>query len=407
MARRLLTTVLLLAVSVGDAWAAFNPALVGGVPSLAALQSLPAATYQYVFRQDLGQIYSWSGTNCGAPDNVTQVQPNVGTGCWLMPGLNLVAIDNGQVGSGTMLAVGNPTNGGYEPNSTVPTEVIISATGAKNGLVGQVINTVPYATTPFLAVGTTGYGQVPSGTTSVAFGLYGLAEIKNTLGEIVGGEVTARNFGGSNANTGVPPPTGSPSSFLVADGFHITCGSQAVGEKDCSTGLYVSNESSGSSSTDPSFANGIVVNAYRNFGIYVEPGYPTGTQTSAELDNNGNGVNLQLKTTGSLTAGNAVLTVNKADGTVEAAIRQNGDADFNNVLLGATAGIYFGSQIAISGAPNIVTFGADAGLTSVVVGNGTAAVVLSTPFTGTTCTNNGFMTIKDSTNTSRKVMICS
>lgn len=235
---------------------------------------------------------------------------------------------------------GDDTNGGYTFNSVgVPMNSLFSATGSNNGLIGQVLNNVPYATNPFLPVGTTGYGQVPNGTASVAFGMYGLGEIKNSLGTVVGGEFTVRNISTGTGNNGVPPPLASPASNLIVDGAHITCGVLNGSLHDCSTGLFVSNETAGTVSTDPSFANGIIVNGYRSFGIYVEPGYTTGTQTSIEADNNGNGVNLVLKTTGTMTNGNAVMTVNKSDGTLEASIFQNGDAHFNNITA-ATGSIF-------------------------------------------------------------------
>jgi hypothetical protein len=259
-------------------------------------------------------------------------QPGVVDGC-PMPAsaLNRIAPLISQTGSyswGTWLGAGGG-NIGYNPaDTTVPATGYFNASGSKNGFVGQNINNVPYATTPFLAVGTTGFGGVPSGIASVAFGLYGLGELHNANGEVTN-EMTVRNFSGGAAAVGVPPPLGLPSTNPIADGLQVTCGTTA-GTSDCSTGVFIANEAS--SFTNSDWANGLIIMSYKNYGIYViaQPSAITNA-TTAEFDNFGNGVNLVLKTTGSQTAANAVMTINKSDGTVQSAFYQNGDAQINNL----------------------------------------------------------------------------
>lgn len=317
--------------------------------------------------------------------------------------------------SSGQLTVGDPTGGGYQPhNPSIPVAAIVSAIGAGNGFVGQVVNDVPFTTTPFLAVGVTGYGKVPASVASVAYGLYGLCEIYNVHGDCIGGEVTARNFSGSAASTGLPPPTGSPTTNLVANGWQVTCGTQAIGESDCSVGVYISNENGGSSAADPSWgAAGLFINAYRNYGAYIAEGYSTGSQIGMQIDNNGNNANLILKTTQAATPLNAVFEVIDNAAAVKASIYQNGDGHFNNLVLGSS--IYLSpnsSYVALySSGANALNLGPDAGWTSVVVGNGTADVFLNGTakfgtYTNTPCVNAGYISIKDSGGTARKVQIC-
>lgn len=279
----------------------------------------------------------------GAEKSVTpgQLAGNLGAG-----NMGTLTVAGGTITGSTVFAVGTPSGAYAGPGISLG---LVSATGALNGLIGQVDNNVSYATNPFLAVGTTGAAYIPSGVASVAFGLYGLGEIHNAQGSIVGGEVTVRNFGGVAASSAVPTPI-DPTTNLIATGWQVTCGSSAgAAEKDCSIGIGIGNETGGSNPADAAFANGLTINAYRNFGIYVQQGYPTGNQTTAQFDNNGNGVNLVLRTVGTFIATANVLTVKDGTNVLRAQMRQNGDFIGNNFLAAAGQGFWVGSSPGLSG----------------------------------------------------------
>src|SRR5215469_3250542 len=240
--------------------------------------------------------------------------------------MNAISLLGGVVTGDTVLSIGPNIGGiGYTPGFA---KGQIWAEGAHNAFIAQAYNDTPYSTNPFLAVGTTGSGIVPLGTASVAFGLYGLGELHNTNGEAVGGEVSGRNFSGANAAPGPTPPTGSPSTNAIVDGFHVTCGTQS-GTADCSLGLLIANESGGAPGFS-SFDTGETILGFRNIGLYIDPNQTSGTQTSAEIKNSGNGVNLELQTTGAVQPNNAVMTINDMSGNVMSAIYQNGGALFSN-----------------------------------------------------------------------------
>src|SRR6185312_15497483 len=157
------------------------------------------------------------------------------------------SVASGVISGSTVWAAGIDASAGYTPGSAL---AMVAAIGDNNGIIGQVRNNVDFATNPFLPAGVTGYGQVPSGVASVAFGLYGLGELKNADGEAVGLEATAGMLGGGDAQVGPIPSFGDPTNHPIVDGAHITCRSQtgtgATG--NCSLGLFISNENSGDTS---------------------------------------------------------------------------------------------------------------------------------------------------------------
>jgi len=297
-----------------------------------------------------GSIYPVGGTPGG---NVTGPTPTV-TGdvaCWNNT-LGTLLSDCGTATTpiANSLIVGNATGGGYSATGPTAPVSLVSATGAKNGFVGQANNNVAYATNPFLPVGVTGYGKVPNGTASVVYGLYGLAELYNQYGAVTN-EVTVRNLSGASAAVGPIPPVGTPSTAATADGLHVTCGTQ-TGNFDCTVGLFITNESGGQAGY-PSFNTGETILGFRNIGLYIDPDQTTGTQITAQFNNNGSGVNLELKTTGTMVAGNAVLGVYDSSGNNHAAILQNGDIHGNNVTAAAGQFYYVGATVGVtcSGTP--------------------------------------------------------
>jgi len=261
----------------------------------------------------------------------------------------------GPGGNGT-LVVGTSADPGYAPGS-IPTTMHVMAQGAKNALVGEVTVDVPGAGN---WVGTTGYGKVPLGTQAAVFGLYGLSELYHTSGIVVGGEATARNFSGTNASTAVPPPTWDVSQ-IVCNGWQISCGT-GLGHppgaaKDASTGLYITNESADPAA--PSFANGIVANCYRQYGMYIMDSGP-GTRTQLVLDNNGAGINLVLRTTGTAVPSNAVFAHFDSGNVVKSAIFQNGDIHGNSLALAVPLAVGSGGTNKTTWTAGSVAFAASA-----------------------------------------------
>ena len=120
----------------------------------------------------------------------------------------------------------------------------------------------------------------------------------------------------------LPPDNSIPNSSKSAKGVNVTCGVEGGGGiGDCSVGIHISNENG--VATSPVFNTAEYIQLYRQYGLFIEA-MPSGIQTSAVIKNNGNGLALQLQTTGALTPNNAVLGV-IADGVTRYSVRQNGD----------------------------------------------------------------------------------
>jgi len=197
----------------------------------------------------------------------------------------------------------------------------------KNALVGVTINnSVP--ATPIFPVGTVGYGLVyPGASGNTAFGLYGEADLVET-GTAVGAEIDCFNYKGEPDN-GLPPDRMIGTSSNVCMGLQIGAGGlyngsvglliggalggvyAAASPQRWNTGLYMAGASPGSGGA-------------AQFGIFVDAD-SKGPSTSAVLQNYGNGINLQLGTTGKLQDDNSVISVVDRNGISHFSVRQAGD----------------------------------------------------------------------------------
>jgi hypothetical protein len=197
---------------------------------------------------------------------------------------------------------------------------MFGASGGQNALVGEVTNDLatPHFSFP---TGITGYGKEAS-RGNHAFGVYGLGELTSTKGGVaIGAEFTARNLSGHAPDANLPPHTGIGTTTNVVTGINDTCGVQA-GTDDCSIALYVSNESGLYS--QPVFNTAMYLALFRQYGLFIES-QPRGKQVSAVVKNNGNGIHLEMRTTGEMQANKEVLNVLDANNVSHASIRQNGD----------------------------------------------------------------------------------
>jgi hypothetical protein len=207
---------------------------------------------------------------------------------------------------------------------------IFGTSGSQNSLVGEVTNNLSAPTFSF-PTGITGYGNEAS-QGNHAFGVYGLGELTSTTGGVtVGAEFTARNLSGHAADTHLPPRTYVGTTTNVVTGINDTCGVQ-TGTTDCSIGLNISNESGIYSA--PVFNTAVYLALFRQYGLFIDS-QPGGSQVSAMVKNNGDGIHLELQTTGKMQANNEVLSVLDASNVSHFSIRQNGDIHVNNLVMGA------------------------------------------------------------------------
>lgn len=233
----------------------------------------------------------------------------------------------------------------------------------QSAVVGYVNNNLPPATFQ-LPAAINGAADINS-VGNQASGVYGVSQLYASAGTGVAAEFTARNFGGA-PDTNLPPneSIGTPTCASVS--LQVTAG----GNYNSSIGISVGSE--GGSSMVHNTA--IYVRNYAQYGLFVES-QATGNQTSAVLKNNGAGINLEILTTGSFSANNAVMEVVDASSTSRLSIRQNGDVYLNNIynsvspvsaLPAATAGARaFVSDSTVAGSGN---FGA------IVAGSGSNPV---------------------------------
>src|SRR6516162_7484201 len=207
---------------------------------------------------------------------------------------------------------------------------IFGTSGNQNSLVGEVTNNLATPTFAF-PTGITGYGKEAS-QGNQAFGVYGLGELTSTTGGVaIGAEFTARNLSGNASDTNLPPHTSIGTTTNVVTGINDTCGVE-TGTADCSIGLYISNESGLYS--QPVFNTAVYLALFRQYGLFIES-QPSGNQVSAVVKNNGNGIHMELRTTGIMQANNSVIDVVDASNVSHASIRQNGDIHVNNLVMGA------------------------------------------------------------------------
>ncbi len=192
--------------------------------------------------------------------------------------------------------------------------------GNHNAIVGYALNDLP-ASTVSLPTGVSGYGKVTTNGNTV-FGTYGLAELFASGGGVgVANEFTCRNFSGNPPSTFLPPFEGIGTTQTVCNALQITAG----GTNNSTIGIYVANEG-GSSQV---FNTGIYLGqrSFAQYGLFIEPQITGGTPnvTSAVIQNNGTGINLQLGTTGGMTAANAVIGVVDMSSVTHFKVAQNGD----------------------------------------------------------------------------------
>jgi|GEM_PF-2902753 len=229
---------------------------------------------------------------------------------------------------------------------------IIGTQGVQNNLVGFLLNNAAPSTNA-LPVATAGYAKV-STNGNQAFGVYGLGELTATGGGVaIGSELTCRNNSGNAPDTALPPNEAIGTATSVCNGLQITAG----GGNNSSIGLSFSSEA-GSTKV---FNTGIYLSpsSHAQFGIFVDA-QTSGTQTSGVLQNNGNGINLQLGFTTNVNGLNTVFTVLNASSQSVFNLRQNGSGLFNQqtappaggaattgLMLSSTSGlgIYFGSGV--------------------------------------------------------------
>jgi hypothetical protein len=263
-----------------------------------------------------------------AADDVNALQASVAA----LRALIEAAISSGPIGYGFVKdshgtpIVGADQNPGY---FGIPL-AIFGTSGSQNSLVGEVTNNLAKPTFS-LPTGITGYGKEAS-QGNQAFGVYGLGELTSTTGGVtVGGEFTARNLSGNAPDINLPPHTSIGTTTNVVTGINDTCGVEK-GTTDCSIGFYISNESGLYS--QPVFNTAAYLALFRQYGLFIES-QPSGRQVSAVVKNNGNGIHLELRTTGTMQAANPVIDVVDASNVTHASIRQNGDIHVNNLVAGA------------------------------------------------------------------------
>jgi len=276
------------------------------VTNTAALQGLPtsAAGASVVFRASDGSMYNPSGSACpiGGGDGISQI-PSADGKCWLnvLNGLDVTPSFFGPVGLG------------------------VAVHGAKNSLIGTTYNTSAPNTVTFPA-GVTGYGTLEVGSQgSATFGLFGLGDLKASSGDAVGGEVTVRNLSGQLGDITLPPNNIFGTLQSVPNGWQVTCGTTpylAITPKDCSVGVYVSNDSGVYS--DAEFSTDLYITLFRHTGIVVDSQpLASGAHTGMIIKDNSLGVNLELLGAGS--NNNTMLDVVDFNGLHRMHIDQSGN----------------------------------------------------------------------------------
>jgi hypothetical protein len=261
---------------------------------------------------------------------------------------NAVYVGSGTTSGSTPVQITETTNTAWTAFGTLG--LAVATHSAQSAIAGYSLNDAASSTNA-LPAGVNGWGNV-TGTGNQTFGLYGLGTNNATAGVAIGAEVTSRNFCGS-PDTNLPPNEAIGTGTCVANGLQVTSG----GTYGNSVGVTIGAEG-GSSEY---FNTGLYIRAgIAQFPIFVEA-TASGNQTTAVLQNNGTGINLQLQTTGSATPSNTVITALNASNASVFSVRQNGDIysasslNFSGALPTGTAATYAcftaGGKLISSAAP--------------------------------------------------------
>ncbi len=210
---------------------------------------------------------------------------------------------------------------------------LTSVAGGVNGSVGATVNNLAPATTAF-PTGTTGYGIVyPGATGNVVFGMYGEADL-TTNGTAIGGEIDCMNYSGT-PDTGLPPNKAIGTSTNACVGLQIGAG----GTSNSSVGLIINGALGGVFATGANqrFNTGIYMGGglvpgtggATQYGVFIDAD-ATGPSTTMVLQNYGNGINLQLGTTGAMQGLNSIIATVDSSGIAHFGVRQNGAVFMGN-----------------------------------------------------------------------------
>lgn len=267
-----------------------------------------------------------SGANQSSPTHVFNANYWTGsasaTDSWTMQ--NVLGTGANPTSTLNISHAGTAGNGGVLVNQTTdtswstlfPSYSFASVNhGNNNAIIGYNFNDLPNNTNA-LPIGSLGYGKLKSASAgNSVFGVYGVAENYGTSGAAIAGEFTSRNYCGTG-DSSLPPHSGIGTTYCVANALQVTSGGTSLN----SVGILLGQEAGSS----VGFQTDIYMKPdYNLYGLYIDaPG--TGNQTGAVILNNGNGINLLAKTTGSLSANNAVIDVQDASSNNRAVITQDG-----------------------------------------------------------------------------------
>ena len=267
-----------------------------------------------------------SGANQSSPTHVFNANYWTGsasaTDSWTMQ--NVMGTGANPTSTLNISHAGTAGNGGVLVNQTTdtswstlfPSYSFASVNhGNNNAIIGYNFNDLPNNTNA-LPIGSLGYGKLKSASAgNSVFGVYGVAENYGTSGAAIAAEFTSRNYCGTG-DSSLPPHSGIGTTYCVANALQVTSGGTSLN----SVGILLGQEAGSS----VGFQTDIYMKPdYNLYGLYIDaPG--TGNQTGAVILNNGNGINLLAKTTGSLSANNAVIDVQDASANNRAVITQDG-----------------------------------------------------------------------------------
>ncbi len=202
------------------------------------------------------------------------------------------------------------------------------SSGPQNAIIGIAYNNLPPNTAAF-PTGVTGYAQLAAGSGgSSVFGIFGRADLRDT--GVATNEFNAFNFSAA-PQSALPPNRGFATGLTTPVIMTVASG----GTFPTSIGIELAEEGS----TPQTMLTGIYTdpNAITGNGIIIGANTTQGPNTSAEFQNVGSGVNLNLTTTGTAAGSNAVLQVLNSSRAVQAFLTQNGSATFNgNLTIGGT-----------------------------------------------------------------------